>query len=585
MNASTDSPNGRAAQALAAAGLDERHLGALQAFAQAITPEKFEEAFAQRFLALASTPPSPEQAVFLGHLIERDRWGDPKWLVELTDTWNECGQAGLDDELLATAGSCLIEAVQDVLCTGCMSQPVREIVRASARLGHAVHSMLAMHSYEQLNHRLVAGEGIDPVTGLLARARFLQLLDRTLSSAETRPLGLVIVHVNLGSERGGRHDRLRWQLTKAMEKVLRPADTLCAASEYEWALVMPDLVTSAQIHLAAARLVEACEGLSAENTPSLRGEVHAGAACGPDDGDSSGMLERAARAALHRGLRTGVPVVRFASGMVEDMARELELEREISQSIRRPPFMVWLQPQVHLDSGRCAGAEALIRWQRGDGSWVPPPEIISMAMRLGLMPDVSRWIMAQVVRMARDLGTAGIDIPISLNLVAGDLYDADLPALVEQTLAAWGVAPQRLVLEVTEGALIEDRQRASGVISALRELGCGVSLDDFGTGFSSFAYMRDLPVSELKIDQLFVRDMLRSPRDQAIVAAVLALSRGFGLTVVAEGVEDADTAQALKALGCDHAQGFLYGRAMAIDDFIAWAHQHHASIDSRAPVS
>jgi diguanylate cyclase len=219
----------------------------------------------------------------------------------------------------------------------------------------------------------------------------------------------------------------------------------------------------------------------------------------------------------------------------------------------------------------------LLRWHRNGTEWVPPPQIIDIVSRLGLMPGLSRWLLAQAARTIAELDAEGVDVPVSLNLVAEDLHDEDLPHLVAQMLATWRVPASRLVLEVTESAVIVDRERASRVIQSLRALGCGVSLDDFGTGFSSLAYMRDLPVSELKIDQLFVRDMLHSKRDHAIVTTVQALAHGFGMRVVAEGVEDQTTADALLSMGCDLAQGFLYARAMPQAEFVSWVKARNAA--------
>lgn len=550
---------------------------ALQAFGQVVPADVFEANFAAALEHRMAEPVHPVEIAFLAALLDRDRWGDRAWFGDMSHAWSDCRTNGGRAGLLAAAISALVEAVQATLAGGSSRNPEQEILLAAGQLGIAVQAMLANVELTQLNQRILAGEGADPVTGLPTRARFLQTLEHALAVSGRAPLGLLLVHVEPpASPSDGanpRPDRLRWQISRAMEPVLRASDVLCAISEQEWALVMPRLTSIAQVQLAAQRLVAVCEGLP-ERT--LNGAVHVGAACAPIDGDSTPVLERAARAALHHAVRENTPVVRFEPPMLAMMARDLEIEREISSNIARPPFMIWLQPQVSLATGRCIGAEALLRWQRTDGDWISPPDIVATAVRLGLMAGVSRWLLTQVVRMIGDLEQAGVGIPVAINLVAEDLHDDELPVLVAQTLAAWQVPPQRLILEVTEGALISDRARAARVIQALRELGCGVSLDDFGTGFSSFAYLRDLPVSELKIDQLFIREMLHSPRDEAIVSAVQALAAGFGLTVVAEGVEDEATAAVLREIGCDHAQGFLYARAMPLAEFIAWA-QHRST--------
>lgn len=569
------SPN-NAATVLAAVGFSAAETAALRAFTLAIPPGVFESAFAAHTDCVGPQPASTTQTVFLALLLERQNWGSAEWLESLANTWLNCQQSGSAATLPATAGACLVDAVRDALYAG-NGNPGRaecDILAAAAKLAQAIQAMLVTASLEQLDHRLAAGDGLDPVTGLPSRTRFLQLLERCMNQSQGKSLGLLLLHVDWGpngpQQLSAQRDRMRRILSDAMSGVLRPGDMLCATADQEWALIMPELRSSGQVQLAARRLIEICERSPEHSFPQLRGSIHAGTACAPDDGDHPTTLEHAARAALHRAMRANVPVVTFHADMIAAMEHELDLEREIARTMVRPPFQVWLQPQINLTSGRCAGAEALLRWQRSDGEWIQPLQIVAIASRLGLMPGLSRWLLAQVARMIAELGAAGIPLPVSLNLVAQDLHDEDLPQLVAQTLATWRVPATRLVLEVTEGALIGDRERAARVIQQLRAQGCGVSLDDFGTGFSSLAYMRDLPVSELKIDQLFVRDMLHSGHDHAIVATVQALARGFGMTVVAEGVEDQATADELQRMGCDHAQGFLYAKAMPLADFILW---------------
>ncbi|BAL23204.1 bifunctional diguanylate cyclase/phosphodiesterase [Azoarcus sp. KH32C] len=578
MNEQPRMPPKNAAEVLAAVGFGPRDVSILQAFASAVPAASFEAAFAARLDRLAPRAPSTIEAVFFGLLLERYQWGKAEWLEALAECWLDCLHAGSADTLAATAATSLLDGMRDALAgEHAPGRAEYDILSSGARLAQAIQAMLAGSAFEQLHHRLRAGDGLDPATGLPSRTRFMQLLERWLNRSEARQLGLLLLHAEW--EPSGQHllsaqrDRVRRLLSDAMRSVLRPQDILCSTADQEWALIMPDLRSVAQVQLAARRLVDICERSPEHNFPHLRGAIHVGAALAPEDGESAAAIERAARAALHRAVRADLPVVCFDPEMIAAMEHEFDLEREIVGSMGNPPFKVWLQPQVHLVTGRCAGAEALLRWRRDNGEWVPPPDIIDIASRLGLMPELTRWVMAQVVRIIADLDAAGIEISVSLNLVAQDLHEEDLPERVAHALAAWQVPPKRLVLEITEGALIGDRQRAAHIMERLRTLGCSISLDDFGTGFSSFAYMRDLPVSELKIDQLFICDMLSSPRDHAIVTAVQALASGLGMKVVAEGVEDQATADELKRIGCNLGQGFLWARAMPLEEFIPWVRE------------
>jgi len=574
-------PAHRSRRMLDAVGFGSADSAALHAFAVGVPADLFENAFAARYAARRGPegPPSAREALFFSLLLERRNWIEPEWLEALAGAWDDCLQSGSLPALLPMAGAMLVDAVRDALCGEAVPAGRAEwdILTAAGKLAQAI---LARLSLDERRDALEAVPDADPVTGLPTRRHFAALLDGLLRAPEKKPLGVLLLHLDWGAS--GHHllvsqrDGVRRSLTAAMRRKLRPEDVLCVIGDQEWALLLPDLRSSAQILLAAQRLVETCDSLSENGFPNLRRTTHVGGAQAPEDGDSVEALEHAARAALHEAIRLGVPVAAYRPAMVASMEYELALEQDVARAMIHPPFEVWLQPKIALATGRCDSAEALLRWRRNGSEWVPPPRLVETASRLGLMPALSRWLLAQVVRMISEFDAAQLRIRIALNLVAQDLHDEDLPQLVAQTLATWRVDPQRLSLEVTEGALIADRERAAAIIERLRAFGCNVALDDFGTGFSSMSYLRDLPVSELKIDQLFIRDMLHSPRDHAIVAAVQALARGFGMAVVAEGVEDQATSDELQRLGCDYAQGFLYATAMPQREFAAWVRARNA---------
>ena len=567
-------------EALHAVGLDDADRAALRAFALAIPTPPFENAFASCLGARTqvAAPLTIAEAVFFGVLLERLRWTEADWLDARASAWVDCLRTGTAAIVPTRAISALTAAARDTLGAGGApgGRAEWDILSALEKLAQAASARLSDATLEELCPLRENREGIDPATGLPTRQRFVSLLERSLDGAyrDGDGVGLLLLHLEWGAS--GQHlltaqrDRLRQMLSSGMSSILRPDDVLSAIGDHEWALLMPGLRSGAQILLAARRLIEVCERQIDGAFPQLRARIHAGGARSPEDGTDAQALEHAARAALHTALRDNVALASFRPEMVPAMEYERELERDIARSMSRPPFEVWLQPQVSLATGRCDSAEALLRWRRNKDEWIPPQQIVEIASRLGLMPALSRWLIGQVVRMIGELAAVGIDIRIALNLVAADLHDEDLPPLVFQMLAAWRVPPRKLCLEVTEGALIGDRDRAARIIEQLRAQGCSVALDDFGTGFSSLGYLRDLPVSELKIDQLFIRDMLTSQRDRAIVAAVLALARGFGMGVVAEGVEDQDTADELRLMGCDYAQGFRYARAMRQREFADW---------------
>jgi EAL domain-containing protein (putative c-di-GMP-specific phosphodiesterase class I) len=243
---------------------------------------------------------------------------------------------------------------------------------------------------------------------------------------------------------------------------------------------------------------------------------------------------------------------------------------ELAAAIHANELNVFYQPQISITSGRCVAAEALLRWSDAAGRPVPPPAVIEMAESTGLIGPLTQWLLNTTFRNAVELERAGVPINISINLSAKTLGDAEFPELVQQALGIWGVRPGRLTFEITESATIDNPEKALLMLTKLHQLGVHVSLDDFGTGYSSLAYLKRYPLNELKIDQMFVRNMRESAGDWAIVRTVVNLAHNFGLLAVAEGVEDQATLDELGKVGCDLAQGFLFSKAIAYPDFIDW---------------
>jgi EAL domain-containing protein (putative c-di-GMP-specific phosphodiesterase class I) len=226
---------------------------------------------------------------------------------------------------------------------------------------------------------------------------------------------------------------------------------------------------------------------------------------------------------------------------------------------------------VRLSDGALVGAEALDRWNHPVLGMVPPLDFVPLAESTDLIVPLTHRVLRTALRQVRAWSDEGLAVPVAVNVSPRSLVDGDLPAVVRETLATWGVAPHLLRLEVTETTLVEDPDRALAVLQALHDLGVGLSLDDFGTGYSSLSYLKHLPVDELKIDRSFVAGLVTLPEDAVLVRATVELGHNLGMTVVAEGVEDEATAQALRELHCDVAQGYHYARPLPPAAFAEWA--------------
>jgi sensor c-di-GMP phosphodiesterase-like protein len=234
-------------------------------------------------------------------------------------------------------------------------------------------------------------------------------------------------------------------------------------------------------------------------------------------------------------------------------------------------LQVYYQPQIDLKTGRILGAEALARWHDPLSGMIPPIEFIPVAEESGLIRPLTTWLIGECLREYARWLREGLQLEVSINLSARNLLDADLLSVLQAALKENALSPHGITLEITESCFMTSPERAMEAIQRIHDAGFKLSIDDFGTGYSSLSYLKNLPIDELKIDQGFVRKLLESPGDQAIVSSTIELAHNFKLSVVAEGIEDELTAHWLLERGCDVGQGYSYARPMPADDFLAFA--------------
>lgn len=365
---------------------------------------------------------------------------------------------------------------------------------------------------------------------------------------------------------------------RAMEREirarLRAQDSLFAIDGKEWLIVLPNLSSAAVLTLAMLKFEQAFNEAPLEiDGIMLHMRVVCGAAISPEHGkDAFHLLQSARIAGLVAGRGdTGSQIYNPAMEQISPSLASLERDLRAAFAGGRE-LELHLQPKVHVPSGECRSAEALLRWRNSAGQWVPPPVVVSLIDRLGLRHRFNRWLFQCAAQILHGLRMEGLEVDVSINISATDLYDVEVPELIGQALATWSVAPERLCLEITETSMIDDGpgDSVSAVLGRLRALGLSLSIDDFGTGFSGMSRLKRLAVQEVKIDRSFVIDLLRSPRDREIAASIIDLSHRLGVEVTAEGVEDEQTAALLAEMECDYIQGFLYSKALPLADFVAW---------------
>jgi diguanylate cyclase len=371
--------------------------------------------------------------------------------------------------------------------------------------------------------------------------------------------------------------RLRVEITHCLSSRLRATDNLYAIGIWEWLAVLPEMRSSAVLTLAMLRLRRVFE----EQALTVDGMVLSlrtacGAALHPDDGDDALHLIQSARIACLQANQLDQGSL-FYNRNMENTGESLQiLDRELSTAFNTGNGLeLYLQPQIDVASQHCVSAEALLRWQRNNGEWVAPPSVLMAIERQGLRHRFNRWLFQRASEICGKLAEADIHITLSINLSANDLHDPEIPDLLQQALATWDIKPSSVQVEITETVMVEETKGVLEVLQRIRELGINLSIDDFGTGFSGMSYLKNLPVQEVKIDQMFIRQIAHSPKDREIADSIIQLAHRLGMDVVAEGVETVEAATIVSEMGCNRLQGWLFSKALALSDFIDWHHARH----------
>ncbi len=295
-----------------------------------------------------------------------------------------------------------------------------------------------------------------------------------------------------------------------------------------------------------------------------------GMACWPAHASDADTLLSRAEVAMYAAKRRGSGAMMYDPSVDAGSAQTLSLLSELRQAVVQNELRLYLQPKLSLDSGLVVGAEALVRWQHPTRGLVPPVQFIPFAEQTGFIRQMTIWIFEEAARHWQMLHDEGLRLVLSVNLSTRDLLDIELPQKFEALLVKHRVPAEAFCLEITESAIMDDPQRAQATLNLLSARGFKLSIDDFGTGYSSLAYLKSLPVDELKIDKSFVMNMEKDEDDAKIVRSTVDLAHNLGLTVVAEGVENALIWDKLKALACDEAQGYFMSKPIAAHTFAAW---------------
>jgi diguanylate cyclase (GGDEF)-like protein len=417
----------------------------------------------------------------------------------------------------------------------------------------------------------------DALTGLPNRTLFHDRVGQALSAArrEHIPVAVMIMDLDrfkevndtLGHSSG---DELLKQAGSRLREALRESDTVARLGGDEFGVLLPRVVDSAAAVSVARKLREALEEPFAIHGLALQIEASIGIALYPEHGDDVHSLLQRADVAMY--------VAKEHPGGCEVYAKErddyspdrLTLLTELRRAIDTSELVLHYQPRADLKTGEVTGTEALVRWSHPTRGLVRPDEFIPLAQKTGVIVPLTFFVLNEALRQARTWQLEGLDLCVGVNLSARNLLDVHLPDTVGDLLTRWEVPPSLLELEITESTILADPVRAMNILSRLNGMGIKLAIDDFGTGYSSLAYLKRLPVDELKIDKSFVQGMEDDENDAVIVRSTIDLGRNLGLRVVAEGVETASAWNRLAALGCDVAQGYYVSRPVPAGELAAW---------------
>ncbi|WP_432507575.1 putative bifunctional diguanylate cyclase/phosphodiesterase [Kineococcus arenarius] len=427
----------------------------------------------------------------------------------------------------------------------------------------------------------------DDLTGLANRRALFQRLAGT--AAGGRDTGLLLVDLNrfkevndtLGHHRG---DDLLRAVAVRLTGCLPQEALLTRLGGDEFAVVLPGAGTAAGHRVAEDVLTALAEpftvgGLAVHVGASV-GVAATGAArqvAGPLPGGDAELL-RQADAAMYVAKRAGGGVAVYDEAVDRAARDRLALLDDLRAGIAAGQLVLHYQPQVDLRTGGVVGMEALVRWQHPQHGLLAPAAFLDLAEERGLMTSVTAEVLRQAVAEAVRWREAGRPLRVAVNLATSCLLDAALPSRVRDVVAAAGLDPRALVLEITETTLMSDPERSRRTVAGLLDTGAGVSIDDYGTGYSSLAYLRDLPAVELKLDRTFTARAARDGRSAAIVAGTADLAHSLGMRLLAEGVEDAATLHRLGELGVDETQGYHHARPMPGGQVLGWLEQRGSTV-------
>ena len=482
--------------------------------------------------------------------------------------------------------------------SGTIARPIRDLVDATRRMisgnydsvvtvnsddefGELATSFNAMRTAisdreERISHHVMH----DSLTGLPNRDKILQRLTRAIDDAHDKDATVAILSIRLtrmaaiSSTLGhNASDELTRLAAHHLEVNVDDGDILGQVGTNEFVLILPESDIDDAMSYA-----DKFESILGAGVTLGRINITLQAAIGisvfPKHGEQAADLLRNASIARSEAETRHERVRMYETGREDHYARQLRIVNDLRSALQREEIELHFQPKILLPNGEPCGAEALVRWRHPELGYLAPDEFIGAAEQAGTILHLSRYVLQRALEYCRKWRDQNYDLGISVNLSARDLQDEYLPHFVLQILKEQDIEAQRLTLEITENSVMQDVNLSITVLECLRDIGVRISIDDFGTGHSSLAQLKNIPLHELKIDKSFVSDMLEDKQNEAIVRATIELAHNMGLEVCAEGVEDEKTLRYLSDTGCEQAQGYYLSKPVPSDYLIDWLQKY-----------
>jgi diguanylate cyclase (GGDEF)-like protein len=439
----------------------------------------------------------------------------------------------------------------------------------AALLAGVARAAMSFHEVRQLVVNRTEAR-TDALTGLGNRRHFQEITSQSIARLEPdQRLAVLVIDLDRFKEVNDSHghsvgDLVLVQAGERLSGYLRREDAVVRLGGDEYAVVLVDVCTDEALNVANRMRLGLQEAFAIDGLV-ISIDASIGIALCPDVATTVGGLLRRADMAMYEAKVNRIGCLVYETGDDDPSAR-LQLILELRSAISDCQLVLHYQPKVDLRTAKITGVEALVRWHHPDRGLLFPDTFIPVAERYGLMRNLTTAVLALALDQVHEWRAAGFPTPVAVNVSASDVVDAEFPDQVKSMLDVRGLDGTALVIEITETTLMHDNSRALSVLRGLRALGVRVSIDDYGTGYSSLARLRDLPIDELKLDRSFIAALRSDSRSAAIVESTIHLARALGLTLVAEGIETAETLQMLTAMHCDVGQGYYLCRPIPAAD-------------------